>query len=100
MQTRLSAGDIDLDTLRHSLQLARMRGFDSLSAWAEVVMKWAEGASAELSRLRPRPGQAHVDGDVFVTAQGRRYCVKHPAYEVNEFGKCLQCQQIEAWMKL
>ena len=93
------AADIDLDRLRELLKFARANGFESLSAWAEIAMQWAEVANGELMRLRPKPGQAYIDGNAVVTARGRRYCLKHPGYELNEFGTCIQCQRIEAWMR-
>jgi hypothetical protein len=65
---------IDLKRLRGLLVLARLRGFEDLSFWADIAMEWAEAAEAELARLRPKPGYPYIDGDALVTAAGRRYC--------------------------
>jgi hypothetical protein len=91
--------DFELSSLRQLLILARGRGFESLSGWAEIAMRWAEAASAEITRLRPGPGQARVEENAFVTASGRRYCLKHPAFELNEKGSCIRCQELEAWLR-
>ena len=45
---------IDLKRLRGLLVLARLRGFEDLSFWADIAMEWAEAAEAELARLRFR----------------------------------------------
>ena len=55
-------------------------------------MQWAEAADAELSRLRPKPGPARIEHDAFVTAASRRHWLKHPAFELNETGRCDRCQ--------
>ena len=88
---------VDLTGLRQSLVRARRCGFQNLAAWAEKAMQWADAANAELAMLRPKPGQAHIDGDAFVSAEGRRYCLKHPAYELHEDRRCIRCEEIEAW---
>ena len=62
-------------------------------------MEWAEAAEAELARLRPKPGYPYIDGDALVTAAGRRYCLKHPAYELHEDTRCIRCQEIAAWLQ-
>ena len=87
---------IDLKRLRGLLVLARLRGFEDLSFWADIAMEWAEAAEAELARLRPKPGYPYIDGDALVTAAGRRYCLKHPAYELHEDTRCIRCQEIAA----
>ena len=91
--------EFDLGRLRDLLILARARGFESLSTWAEIAMQWAEAASAEIARLRPGPDQARVEENAFVTASGRRYCVKHPAFELTEKGSCIRCEELEAWLR-
>jgi hypothetical protein len=91
--------EFDLARLRDLLILARARGFESLSTWAEIAMQWAEAASAEIARLRPGPDQARVEENAFVTASGRRYCVKHPAFELTEKGSCIRCEELEAWLR-
>lgn len=99
IRSRSSDDAIDIGGLRQSLVRARRRGFQSLSAWAEKAMQWAEAADAELAKLRPRPGQAHIDGDAFVSAEGRRYCLKHPTYELHDDKRCIRCQELEAWLQ-
>jgi hypothetical protein len=97
---RRSSGDaIDIDGLRQSLVRARRGGFQNLSAWAEKAMQWAEAANAELAMLRPRLGQPHIDGDALVSAEGRRYCLKHPAYELHDDRRCIRCQEVKAWLQ-
>jgi hypothetical protein len=91
--------DIGLDQLRELLVLARRRGFQSLSDWAELAVHWAEEANAELARLRPKPGQAYIDGDKLVSAAGRFYCLKHPAYELHDNRRCIRCEELEVWLK-
>jgi hypothetical protein len=99
IRSRRSDDAIDLEGLRQSLIRARRRGFQSLLTWAEKAMQWAEAADAELARLRPKSGQAHIDGDAFVSAAGRRYCLKHPAYELHDDRRCIRCEEIEAWLQ-
>ena len=89
---------IDLDRLHKLLVLARHGGFESLSAWADIAMQWAEGADAELAKLRPKPGQAYIDGATLVSAEGRRYCLKHPTYELHDGSRCIRCEEIKAWL--
>jgi hypothetical protein len=64
--------------------LARARGFENLSIWAELMMEWAEAADAELAMLRPKPGQAHIDGDAVVTAAAAAIASKHPGVELHD----------------
>ena len=90
---------IDLKRLRGLLVLARLRGFEDLSFWADIAMEWAEAAEAELARLRPKLGYPYIDGDALVTAAGRRYCLKHPAYELHEGTRWIRCQEIAAWLQ-
>lgn len=90
---------VDINRLRSLLVTARARGFESLLEWAELAMQWAEGADAELAMLRPKPGQAHIHGDTLVTAAGRRYCLKHPGFELRDDQRCIRCHEIEAWLQ-
>jgi hypothetical protein len=91
--------DVGLDQLRELLVLARKRGFQSLSDWAELATHWAEEAEAELAMLRPKHGQARIDGDALVTATGRCYCLKHPGFELHDGRRCIRCEEIEAWLQ-
>jgi hypothetical protein len=96
----LSEGaSIDLDQLRKLLAPARERGLEALSAWAELAIEWAAAAEVELVRLRPKPGQAHIEGDALVTAAGRRYCLKHLGFELHGDGCCIRCGEISAWLE-
>jgi len=95
---RRNEREFELGPLRDLLILARARGFESLSAWAEIAMRWAEAASAEIASLRPGPGQARVEKNAFITASDRRYCLKHPAFELTEKGSCIRCEELEAWL--
>jgi hypothetical protein len=97
----LSSGGPDgfeVRELRNLLNLARAQGYNALSAWADLVMQWADAVDTELRRLRPRSGHPHIDGDAFVSAEGRRYCLKHLGFELDNKGRCIRCGEIQEWL--
>jgi hypothetical protein len=96
MQDELVDGDIDLQRLRELLVVARARGFGDLSAWADITIQWAEETNAKFARLRPKSGQAHIDGNTLVSAEGRRYCLTHTSFELHDDRRCIRCEEIEA----
>ena len=99
MQDELVDGDIDLQRLRELLVVARARGFGDLSAWADITIQWAEETNAKFARLRPKSGQAHIDGNTLVSAEGRRYCLTHTSFELHDGRRCIRCEEIEAWLQ-
>jgi hypothetical protein len=90
---------LDLDRLRELLIAARAGGAEGLLIWADLAMQWAEAAGAELAILRPKTGQAYIDSGALISAGGRRYCLKHPGYELHDDRRCIRCEEIKVWLQ-